>query len=74
MDKKIPYEKPRLLGLNASTAVGGVDCVPTGSLAADKCQSGGTATSGDCDSGSSANVCKTGTVASVCTTGSSGVL
>ena len=60
MDKKITCEKPRLLGLNASTAVGGIDCVPTGSAATDKCQSGGSATGGDCDSGGIAIVCKPG--------------
>ena len=54
------YEKPKLIELKTTTAVGGEDCTPTGSAALDKCQMGGTATAGDCDTGSVANVCKTG--------------
>ncbi len=66
------YEKPRLIGLGSSTARGGVDCVPTGGTAADKCQAGGAASAGDCDTGGSAGVCKTGTAPGLCSAGSGG--
>jgi len=53
------YEKPRLIKLGSSTAMGG-DCVPTGSLASTKCQAGAVASQGDCDNGTTANICKKG--------------
>jgi len=53
------YEKPRLVELGSSTAMGGIDCVP-GSTAIDKCQNGGSALLGDCQQGSSALKCKPG--------------
>lgn len=56
------YERPRLVPFKATTAKGGIDCV-AGPTAVDKCQNGGTATSGDCDTGNRANHCKAGGVA-----------
>lgn len=53
------YEKPRLIKLDSSTAMG-ADCVPQGSLADTKCQAGVVATGGDCDDGTTANICKKG--------------
>lgn len=54
------YEKPRLIELGPSTAMGGIDCL-FGSIAVDKCDSGGSALAGDCQSGSFAGKCKPGT-------------
>ncbi len=55
------YEKPKLIELKTTTAVGGQDCI-AGPTALDKCQNGGGAAAGDCDSGNRANICKAGGV------------